>query len=285
MTRRYTQLAWAAAVCTYLLIILGAIVRITGSGLGCGEHWPLCNGRLLPPLDLSTLIEYSHRLAAALVSILVIALATSAWWMRRETRIENRESFLPPRPVPAAYIAFALLLLQIALGAITVRLSLPPWTVIVHLGTAMLLLASVLAAARPGPLAWPTSEASVGAILGFVTVLLGALTANLGAATACIGFPRCNGRLFPAGDALQGIHWAHRLLAYTLTTYVTVWALRTRRPGPLALLGLVALQVTVAAMMVLWALPGPLQAAHVVVGTALWAGLVLVAVSPASEPA
>src|SRR5260370_8141751 len=78
MTRRYTQLAWAAAVCTYLLIILGAIVRITGSGLGCGEHWPLCNGRLFPPLDLPTLIEYGHRLAAALVVVLVGMLAAYA---------------------------------------------------------------------------------------------------------------------------------------------------------------------------------------------------------------
>src|SRR6266849_1867819 len=120
MTRRFTRLAWAAAVCTYLLIILGAIVRITGSGLGCGEHWPLCNGRLLPPLDLPTLIEYGHRLAAALVAILVAALAASTWWTRRETRMENRESSLPLRRASATYIAFASLLLQVALGAIAV---------------------------------------------------------------------------------------------------------------------------------------------------------------------
>src|SRR5256714_14665177 len=75
MTRRFTRLAWLAATCTYLLIILGAIVRITGSGLGCGEHWPLCNGRLLPPLDVPTLIEYGHRLAPAAVGVLVAALA------------------------------------------------------------------------------------------------------------------------------------------------------------------------------------------------------------------
>src|SRR5438876_288860 len=64
MTRAFTRLAWTAAGFTYLLIILGAIVRITGSGMGCGEHWPLCNGKLLPPLDLPTLIEYTHRLVA-----------------------------------------------------------------------------------------------------------------------------------------------------------------------------------------------------------------------------
>src|SRR3989449_6606939 len=84
MTRRFARLAWAAAACTYLLIILGAIVRITGSGMGCGDHWPLCNGRLLPPLDLPTLIEYAHRLAAALVTILVAATAGYAWFLRRE---------------------------------------------------------------------------------------------------------------------------------------------------------------------------------------------------------
>src|SRR2546429_6644513 len=80
MTRRFTRLAWAAAACTYLLIVLGAVVRVTGSGLGCGEHWPLCNGHLFPPLnDLPTVIEWSHRLVAALLSALVVALAAYAW--------------------------------------------------------------------------------------------------------------------------------------------------------------------------------------------------------------
>ena len=91
MTRRFVQLAWAAAVATYLLIILGAIVRITGSGMGCGDHWPLCNGSLLPPLDLPTMIEYGHRLAAAAVSVLVVALAVYAWWLQREGGRGKRE--------------------------------------------------------------------------------------------------------------------------------------------------------------------------------------------------
>src|SRR5438876_6191709 len=132
MTRRFTRLARTAAIFTYLLIILGAIVRITGSGLGCGEHWPLCNGKLLPPLDLPTMIEYGHRLAAAAVGVLVTALAVYAWWLRRETGNEKRET-----PGVAAYMALTLLVLQVGLGAVTVKLSLPPWTVILHLGTAM----------------------------------------------------------------------------------------------------------------------------------------------------
>jgi heme a synthase len=283
MTRRFTRLAWTAAAFTYLLVILGAIVRITGSGLGCGEHWPLCNGKLLPPLDLPTMIEYGHRLAAAAVSALVTALAAYAWWLRKGAG--SREQYTPDR---AAYAALALLVVQVLLGAVTVKLSLPPWTVILHLGTAMLLLATLIVAARvtsnttltpgasPGIPRTPRSRAgSVALVLGFATVLLGALTANLGAASACLGFPLCNGQVVPAGNYLQHIHWVHRLLAYTLFGYVWWWALRVRTRGAWLVVALVTLQVAVAAAMVLLALPQPLQAAHVAVGAAVWAGLVL----------
>src|SRR5437899_3059723 len=132
MPRRFPSLAWAAAVCTYLLIVLGAVVRISGSGLGCGEHWPLCNGHLFPPLnDIGTVIEWSHRLVAALVTILVVVLAIPG---------------LAPavRESKARFVALTLLIVQVLLGAITVKLALPAWTVVLHLGTAMLLLATLL---------------------------------------------------------------------------------------------------------------------------------------------
>jgi len=280
MTRRFTRLAWTAATFTYLLIILGAIVRITGSGLGCGEHWPLCNGKLLPPLDLPTMIEYGHRLAAAAVSVLVAALALYTWWIRR--RAGSREPYTPDK---MAYVALGLLVVQVLLGAVTVKLSLPPWTVILHLGTAMLLLATLIVVARtanltpgasPGIPGTPRSRAgSVALGLGFVTVLFGALTANLGAASACLGFPLCNDQLIPVGSYLQHVHWTHRLLAYTLFGYGWWWALRTRTRGAWGVVALITLQVAVAAAMVLLALPAPLQAAHVAVGAAVWAGLVL----------
>jgi heme a synthase len=284
MTRSFTRLAWTAAAFTYLLIILGAIVRITGSGMGCGEHWPLCNGRLLPPLDLPTLIEYTHRLVAAAVSVVVTALAAYAWWLRQEAGSTEQSSNGPiavqsdrptVRPSVVSYVALALLVLQVALGAIAVRLELPPWTVILHLGIAMLLLATLIVAAR-GSVRSPPSRAGLGALfLGFVTVLFGALTANLGAASACLGFPLCNGELVPEGNYLQHVHWTHRLLAYALLGYVVWWALRTGRRGAWYVVALVTAQVAVAAALVLLALPRPLQAAHVAVGAAVWAGLVL----------
>jgi heme a synthase len=269
---RFTRLAWTAATFTYLLIILGAIVRITGSGLGCGEHWPLCNGKLLPPLDVPTMIEYGHRLAAAAVSVLVAGLAAYAWWLNRGT---GSGEPLPPGRAP--YVALGLLVVQVLLGAVTVKLRLPPWTVILHLGTAMLLLATLIVIAKGrGSRFTPSLRAgSLGLALGFVTVLFGALTANLGAATACLGFPLCNGQLLPAGNYLQHVQWTHRLLAYTLFGYVWWWALRTNTRGAWYVAALVTLQVAVAAAMILLALPQPLQAAHVAVGAAVWAALVI----------
>ena len=270
MTKRFTRLAWTAATFTYLLIILGAIVRITGSGLGCGEHWPLCNGRLLPPLDLPTIIEYGHRLAAAAVSVLVASLALYVWWLRKGAG--SGERLTPDR---TAYVALGLLVVQVLLGAVTVKLSLPPWTVILHLGTAMLLLAALIVAARGRPSAPPSRAGLYALALGFVTVLFGALTANLGAASACLGFPLCNGQLVPAGHYLQHIHWTHRLFAYSLFAYVVWWAMRSKRRSAWYVVALVTLQVAVAAAMVLLGLPAPLQAVHVAVGAAVWAGLVL----------
>src|SRR5437870_5541724 len=171
MPKSFVTLAWVAAVCAYLLIVLGAVVRISGSGMGCGDHWPLCNGHLFPPLnEIPTVIEWSHRLVAGVVSILVIALVVLDW--RR------------------AWPVLALLIVQVLLGAVTVKTGLTPVMVILHLATAMLLLASLIAAARPPWILAPGSGLLLG--LTFITVLFGALTANLGATAACGGFPLCN---------------------------------------------------------------------------------------------
>ena len=295
MTRRYATLAWAAAACTYLLIVLGAVVRLTGSGMGCGDHWPLCNGRLFPPLsDVGTVIEWSHRLVAALVSALVAALAAYTWLLRRDAGSGIPGLAPGVRPAPrAAYVAVGLLLVQVLLGAITVKLELPPWTVVLHLATAMLLLAALLVAATdarltpgdspgntklgvPGSPGFRPGSAAVLA-LAFVTVLFGALTANLGAAAACTGFPLCNGQLWPsgAGAGLATVHWLHRLLAYSLAAYVIVWAVRSGQRAARGVGALVLVQVALGAATVLLGLPPGLQAAHVAVGAAVWAALVI----------
>src|SRR5881394_763728 len=228
MKARYTLLAWTAAAATYLLIVLGAVVRITGSGMGCGDHWPLCNGHLFPPLhDIGTVIEWSHRLVAALVSTLVAGLAALAWGLRQMSR---RTGHTPPDRM--SYVALGLVVLQVLLGALTVKLELPAWTVILHLGTAMLLLATLLVATSPRPGSPGLRPGSVGLLaLAFVTVLFGALTANLGAAAACTGFPLCNGQVWPSAGGLAVVHWIHRLLAYSLAASVATVAVKFKGRG------------------------------------------------------
>jgi heme A synthase len=166
---------------------------------------------------------------------------------------------------------------QAALGAVAVKLALPAWTVELHFGTAMLLLATLLVAAR-GRVATPTRRSVAALALGFVTLVFGGLTANLGAATACLGFPLCNGQLLPQGNYLQHIHWAHRVLAVALAGYVAAWALTGRARGARVAFALIVLQFGVAAAMVLDSLPRALQAAHAALGTGIWAALVLAAV-------
>lgn len=294
----YRRLAWTAAGATLGLIVLGGVVRISGSGMACGDDWPLCKGELLPPLDLPTLIEYGHRLAASLVGLLVGALAALAWIRHRGDRELRR---------PATFAA-GLLVGQVLLGAVTVRLGLPAASVVLHLALAMLLLATLVAAALRAhsgagaeiPAAGDeasTGEASlsspprpgygtlarVAAALGFAVVVLGGLVANLGAGPACRGFPLCNGTLLPAGGTLAAVQWVHRLLAFVLVVLLAASFGWSRVPGAAsrgvrrlaaAAFALALAQVGVAAAMVLRSLPGGLRAAHLAIGALLWSCLV-----------
>ena len=260
MPKRFVTLAWIAAACVYLLIALGFVVRITGSGLGCGNHWPLCNGLLFPPVsDPGAVIEWSHRLVAGIVSVLIVALAVLDW--RRSVTLVG------------------LLVIQIALGAVTVKTELQPLMVILHLATAMLLLAALTVAARPGP------RPPVLLGLTFLTVLLGAVTANLGATAACHGFPLCNGQIVPQGGWLPAIHWTHRLLAYILTGYVIWWAARSRDRAAWRAVAIVIAQIAIAVTMLSLGFANGLRAAHAAVGAGVWVAMLFVSLKPAADPA
>ncbi len=285
MNRRVQALAWVAAIATYLLIVFGAIVRITGSGMGCGDHWPLCNGHLFPPLsDPATVIDWMHRLIAAVISVPIALVAYFTWRARRAGG--------PDAPSTAAYWAFGLLIPQALLGAITVKLELPAWTVIIHFMTANIMLAALLLAGLNRTLAGAARPARGALIAGFLVVLLGAFTANMDAAGACTGFPLCNGQIWPTGGGLQQVHWVHRLLAYGFTGHVISWVIRSRRTatagagiGPWVILGLITLQVLVGAGLVTAGLPPAMQVVHVAVGVALWAALVIVAATSSRRTA
>jgi heme a synthase len=77
---RLARYAWFVLAWNVLVILWGAYVRATGSGAGCGAHWPLCNGEVVPRApDTAMLIEFSHRLSSGLALVAVIVLATWIW--------------------------------------------------------------------------------------------------------------------------------------------------------------------------------------------------------------
>ncbi|HJR49738.1 MAG TPA: heme o synthase [Gemmatimonadales bacterium] len=293
-SRLLRRLAWAGSGFTLGLIVLGGIVRITGSGMGCGDHWPRCDGEWFPPLDLPTLIESSHRWAAALVSILVFAVAAVA--LRRH---RSEPALRDP-----ALVAALLLVVQVLLCAVTVKLVLPPWVVITHFANAMLLLAALLVVAlratpqAPGALAGDR-HGDHGLVLatvalGFVLILFGAQVANFDAGLLCLGFPLCNGSALPPEGDLARLHWSHRVLAlgFLIVLGVLVSRLnRSRSPETAAVrrwaatvLGATLVQIAVAAAMILHLLPTGLRALHLLVGAVIWAALVVLAFHSARTP-
>jgi protoheme IX farnesyltransferase len=288
-------LAWAGSGFALGLIVLGGIVRITGSGMGCGDHWPRCDGEWFPPLDLPTLIESSHRWAAALVSILVFAVAAVALRRHRsEPTLRN-----------PALLAAILLAVQVLLGAVTVKLVLPPWLVITHFANAMVLLAALLIV---GLRASPNAPAPVAraerhgdhrlvlatAALGFLVIVFGAQVANFDAGLLCLGFPLCSGSALPPEGDLARLHWSHRVLALSFLVVLGLLATRLQRsrsPASAAVrrwtatvLGATLVQIAVAAAMILHLLPTGLRALHLLVGTVIWAGLVILAFQSARTP-
>lgn len=281
-------LAPAASLATYTLIVLGFVVRITGSGMGCGDDWPLCNGRLIPDLsDWTTVLEWSHRLAALAVSLLVLGLLGAA--VLSPSHRQAPPAGLSLRKI--SLVASALLVVQVLLGAVTVWLELPAASVILHLAAALALLATLVIATLA---AWSGAARAAGdqgsrlsvypaGVLGALTLLLGGFTANLDAGPACRGFPLCNGELWPSGSHLAAVHWVHRLAAYTFVVVVGSLCFRafrdrsSGRPAAVTVAALTLLQVAVAVVMV----SGPFavwwRSLHAALGTGIWVALVWLA--------
>ena len=295
--RRFTGIATFAAIWTYALIVFGGIVRITESGLGCGDDWPKCNGHWIPPMTLETLIEYTHRLLGVSIGLVLIAVFAYAFRHRNEPGFGGRGGVLR-----YAALVLVLVVVQGLLGAVTVRLNIPPEVVVVHFATALIILAVLITAAvrghalgrgaaqtvDPGSAAADARAGTIALVMGFVVVVFGAIVANnTGAPQACQGFPLCNGALLPGGGWQVLVHWAHRLFAFATAIYILIEAHRVWRRkgapgvrfGAAAAAMAVTLQVGVAAALVLLHLPRALQALHLAVGAAVWAALVLWAAS------
>jgi heme a synthase len=276
-------LPWAAVVAVFLLMTIGNVVSATGSGLACPD-WPLCHGRLIPPFEPEVLIEYSHRLTAALTSILLVAtvVVTVATAASRGAR----------RVAVALLVLFGI---QIGLGGITVLLKLPTLISTAHLVNALLILAGLLLlAARPeaGAPDLPASPRMVRLIMAGLAVLLvqlalGGYVRHAGAGLGCASFPLCNAGFFPE-HWLGSVHWVHRWLGVILLGLFLHLA-AAGRGTPLAqsanlVAALAVVQVGLGVTAVLMRLDPPVRALHAMVGYALWGTLVWLSVRAGCWP-
>ena len=297
---RLRSLIDATVVATLLLIVVGGIVRVSDSGLGCGapgsgaRGWPLCGGRLVPLVRTSMIVEYTHRFLAAIVVVATLLIAITAVRERRLIR--------------GAAFAFALVLAQAALGALTVEHDLHTPLVAAHLATAMLLLAVLLTLAwraraprppdgeqRPPPTRALRSVVTAAATVLLMTIVAGGVIAGTeragtteahqveGAHMACgAQFPTCNGALAPfSGNENVDIQLTHRTLALLSLLAIGALFIATRRRVPrrlrLALAALLLTQGLLGALNVWLGEHAALVVTHLAVGALLWATTAMVA--------
>jgi heme A synthase len=277
------RLSYLALFLAFAQIVFGAIVRITGSGMGCGDHWPTCEGYVIPPLSRPDLIiEVTHRYLAATVTVAIALLLVAAYLRRRERGVGG-----PGGVLRSAGLAAGLVLTAAVFGGITVKLSLNPYVIATHLAIAMTLLAvlslTVLraggwgfdAAAVVAPRTYRAARAAV--VLAFIVVVFGALTANVaGANNSCQGFPWC--RYVEVHGMPLAIQITHRILAFLLFFHLLGGVIATTRRGGAGVVGraawvafvAVVLQLAVAAVLVESHLPPVWRSLHQATGTLVW---------------
>ena len=286
------RLSLAALVLAFAQIVFGAIVRITGSGMGCGDHWPKCLGAWFPPLERPDLIiEISHRYLALALSLVIVWLLVAAWLKRRERGVGGPGGVLRPAVIAAVLVVVAALL-----GAVTVRMLLNPLVVVAHLTIAMSLLATLAVALfRAGGLgagslliggsSRTSRSANIAVVLTLITLMLGALTANVpDAASSCTGFPHC--RTINAEGLPFIVHIIHRIVALLLFGHLLGMAIAVGKRGePTAVktaarvaFGAALLQVLIAAGMIEMGFPSFMRALHQAVGTSVWLAVVTLAI-------
>ncbi|MFI5026895.1 MAG: heme A synthase, partial [Solirubrobacterales bacterium] len=304
--RRFRRLADLTAVVTFLLIVVGGIVRVSQSGLGCGpggsgtKGWPLCGGQVIPFVgNENRVIEFSHRFLATVVVILIGLLCYRAYKGLRE---RNGWAFR------CSLVAGVLVLIQAGLGGLTVEHSLAEELVAAHLGTAMLLLGLLLflsfkarseAAVDSGTTTPPVRGlkpyAATAAVLLLCAIVAGGYMAgteeegvndtgpNIAGAHLACGkmFPECgSGKFLPFGNnRLTDIHLTHRVFVYLATIAIIVLLsvafARGSRDRLLALGALLLFcQFLLGAMNVWLGEHGPLIVAHLTTGTLLWATVI-----------
>ena len=274
----FIRFAWAALAITIVVILWGAVVRATGAGAGCGSHWPLCNGEIVPLAPgATTVIEFVHRLTAGLAMILSLVLVI---WSRRV--------------FPAGHAArkwagwaFAFMLVEAAIGAGIVLLelveddasALRAGYIAVHLTNTMLLVAAMTGTIYEGQRAEGRGQRelegkrakgkTVALVLMIVVAAAGAIVA-LGDTL----FPAASLREGFAADFNPTAHFLIRLRIWhpILATAASLIAIVAFHSGLVT--ALILGQIALGLINLLMLAPLPLQMAHLLLSNVLWTAMV-----------
>jgi heme a synthase len=295
--RQYFAVALVAIASLVLIVLTGAAVRLTGSGLGCPD-WPRCYGSAVPPLQSHALIEYANRVFTAIVGLAVIAASVLAW--RRRPFRWHLAFFGALLPIGV--------ICQAVLGGLVVEHHLAPGLVTAHFILSMLLLDASFALAwcsryEPGERRQSADRLGVWAVRGLVplgqlTILAGAITTGSGPHAGAHAGQLVHRFTFAGSDTLRWMVERHAVIAavYGIGA-IAVYVLLRREGGerralrPLGVvIALLAAQGAVGGIQWALKLPTELVWLHVTLATATWlATLWTVAaagrLAPAREPA
>jgi cytochrome c oxidase assembly protein subunit 15 len=278
--KQFRIVAYAALAALMLIVLTGAAVRLTGSGLGC-PTWPKCYGKVLPPIQTHALIEFSNRALSGLVGVITVVVAVLSF-----TRKPFRRDL--------AWLACVLplgVVAQAVLGGFTVREKLAPGFVMAHFGLSMLILIAAVALAwrathEPGWRAPATDRLSVWAVR--IMALIGAVTIFAGTAATAAG-PHSGGAVgqdikrlhFKGADTMTWVIHQHAAIAALFGVWAVATWLWMRHRGategsmePLTVVCiLIAAQGLVGSVQYELHLPADMVWVHVLLATATWVAL------------
>jgi cytochrome c oxidase assembly protein subunit 15 len=275
--RRYAQVTVVALAALSLIVLTGAAVRLTGSGLGCPD-WPKCYGGTVPPLETHAVIEYGNRLLTGFVGLAVIAASVFAWFRRPfRWHLAFFGALLPLGVV-----------CQAVLGALVVKYHLAPGLVMGHFILSMLLLDAAFALAwcaryEPGERRASADRLGVWAVralipFGQLTILAGTIATGSGPHAGAHEGELVHRFDFEGAGTLEWMVQRHSAIAAAFgLAAIAVWLL-LRRPGgdsralrPLtAVIALLALQGAVGGIQWALELPGEIVWLHIALATTTW---------------
>jgi cytochrome c oxidase assembly protein subunit 15 len=276
--KQYRLVAYVTLASLSLIVLTGAAVRLTDSGLGCPD-WPRCYGQPLPPLSLHALIEFGNRALSGIVGVIAVV-AVVLTYTRRPFR---RDLMWLAVALPLGVVA------QAVLGGFTVREHLAPGFVMAHFGLSMLILIAAVALAwraryEPGERPRSTDRTGVWTIralapLGALTIFAGTAATAAGPHSGGLSDQRIHRLHFKGADTLMWIVHRHATIAAVFgVAVIGVWYLHRRRGAaserlmePLTVLGvLLAAQGLVGSVQYELHLPADMVWVHVGLATLTW---------------